>query len=335
MIRFLGRNKLLSLFILVALVLAGYFFWLNRMPFTDNAFVVANIRPVAAEVPGPITHIYVKNNHPVKKGDAILTIYKKPYELAVEAAEYALKETLAEIKLLKQDIKKNEYVIEQRNAEYQYDHYIADIVKDLAAQKAEPEVHAKALAEKKKVAGAAIKVARAELEKSHHELKRAQARKERLKAELKSLQIKLEQTTLYAHSDGLICNMFLSKGVMVHEAMTLFAFVDTTRWWIQANFKETVLRHVKPGMKAMIEFSMYPDRTFHGTVGQIGWGVNRQIWAENGMPVVEKENEWFLLPQRFPVQILLNDLPPDLELHVGQSAYVHIDTGRWEFPPIR
>jgi len=132
MIRFLGRNKLLTLFILIALALAAYFLWLNRMPFMDNAFVVANIRPVAAEVPGPITHIYVKNNHDVRKGDPILTIYKKPYELEVEAAESALKENVAEIKVLKEDIRKKRYIIEQRNAEYRYDRYLATIVKDLA-----------------------------------------------------------------------------------------------------------------------------------------------------------------------------------------------------------
>lgn len=80
---------------------------------------------------------------------------------------------------------------------------------------------------------------------------------------------------------------------------------------------------------------MYPDRTFYGKIGQIGWRVNRQLWSENGMPVVEKENEWFLLPQRFPVQIVLDALPPEIHLHVGQSANVHIDTGIWEFPPIR
>ena len=335
MIRFLGRNILLTVFILIAMILIAYFLWLNRLPFTDNAFVVANIRPVAAEVPGPITDIYVKNNHLVRRGDPILTIYKEPYELAVKAARYALEENIAEISILKEDIQKKGYIIKQRDAEYHFDKYRADRSEDMARQKAESEFKAKALVEKAKVTSLGIKVAKADLEKCLLELKQAEVQKMRLEAELRSKEIRLRQTTIYAHSDGLICNMFLAKGIMVREAMTLFAFVDTTRWWIQANFKETVLKHVKPGMKAIIEFPMYPERTFHGKVDQIGWGVNRQRWAENGMPIVEKENEWFLLPQRFPVQIVLDDLPADIELHVGQSAHVHIDIGRWEFPPIR
>jgi multidrug resistance efflux pump len=104
---------------------------------------------------------------------------------------------------------------------------------------------------------------------------------------------------------------------------------------VQANFKETVLRHVKPGMKARITFPMYPGQEFTGTVETLGWNVNRQQSARNGLPVVEKENEWFLLPQRFPVQIALDQPPPDYPLHVGQSANVQIQTGHWQCPSLR
>ena len=335
MIKFLGKNKLLTLFIFVFLALIGYFFWLNRMPFTDNAFVVANIRPVSAEAAGPITHIYVENNHRVKRGDPLFTVFKRPYELAALGAARALEENMCRVKAIKEKIRKKRFVIEQREAECAYDRYLARIVDELAMEKAEPVVHAKALAEKVKVAASAIKVAKAALNESLHELQEAEVKTKRLEADLERKKIKLEQTTVYAKSDGIISNMFMSEGIVASEGVALFAFVDTEKWWVQANFKETVLQAVKPGMKVSIVFPMYPDRTFQGVVGQIGWNVNRQRHAGNALPVVEKENEWFLLPQRFPVQILLHDLPSDVELHVGQSADVHIHTGRWEFPPIR
>ena len=50
------------------------------------------------------------------------------------------------------------------------------------------------------------------------------------------------------------------------------------------------------------------------------------------MPVVAQENEWFLLPQRFPVQIRITDPPDDPVLHFGGSAYVELKT---ESHPIR
>ncbi len=240
------------------------------MPYTDNAFVVANIRPVAAEVAGPITHIDVANNHRVKMGDPLFTVFKKPYELAVVEATHALEENRCRMKSVKEDIGKKRFVIEQREAEYQYDRYLALIMEGLAAEKAAPEVRAKALAEKVKVTAVAINVSKADLEKSMHQMSEAEARTKRLEADLGRKKIKLEQTTTYAKSDGIICNMFMSEGIVVDEQMMLFAFVDTSQWWVQANFKETVLKDVKPGMKAIIVFPMYPDRTFHGIVGQIG-----------------------------------------------------------------
>ena len=71
----------------VAAVLAAgtvYFFWLHRMPFTQNAFIVANVRPVSALVEGYITDIYVKNNQSVRKGAPLFTVFRQPYELKIK-----------------------------------------------------------------------------------------------------------------------------------------------------------------------------------------------------------------------------------------------------------
>ena len=46
---------------------------------------------------------------------------------------------------------------------------------------------------------------------------------------------------------------------------------------------------------------------------------------ETGLPVVKKENEWFLLPQRFPVQIRILNPDRELQLHHGASAYVEVE----------
>ena len=80
-------------------------------------------------------------------------------------------------------------------------------------------------------------------------------------------------------------------------------------------------------MKAQIWLWQYPGRKFHGIVEEIGFGVERRRFSGvTGLPVVEKENEWFLLPQRYPVQIRLLDPPADLALHMGASAYVELES---------
>ena len=57
---------------------------------------------------------------------------------------------------------------------------------------------------------------------------------------------------------------------------------------------------------------------------QVNWSAEkRQSSAGTGLTEVKKENEWFLLPQRFPVQIRITN--PDEKLHFGASAYVVLD----------
>lgn len=332
---FFRKNIFLAVFLLVLLALAGYYLWLNRIPYTTNAFVVANVRPVAALVPGPVTRIHVVNNQDVKRGQPLFTVYKRPYELAVQKTGHALTAVECEIKALQEEIKKNRHRIEQQSAKYAYAKYRAEIEEPLVAQDFVPEVRMDELLQLAEVDAAGVKMARATLQASIQRLEQARARKKSLEAELEMNEVRLEQTTVYARGDGIVCNMFMSVGTVADEQMELFAFVDTSKWWVQANLKETVLTDVRPGMKARIVFPLYPEHTFHGTVEQIGWGVNRQLRAGNALPVVEKENEWFLLPQRFPVQIAIDDPDPDLPLHVGLSANVHIETGHWQLPRIR
>ena len=70
--------------VLILTVLAVIFFYQFSylFPFTNNAFIVANVSPVAANVSGYITDIYVQNEQPVRKGQALFQVFRRPYELA-------------------------------------------------------------------------------------------------------------------------------------------------------------------------------------------------------------------------------------------------------------
>jgi len=332
---FLRNNVFLAIFLGALVLLAIYYLWLNRFPYTTNAFVVANVRPVAALVPGPITEIHVRNNAAVVQGTPILTIDPRPYELALARTGHELSAVEFEIRALEEAVVRTGHLIEQRRAEHGYARYRSEIEKPLLAQSFAPVYRGKMLVQNEAVQAAELRMAEAELAQTEAELKGAQARRKSLEAQVGEAEIRLGWTTVYARSDGIVSNMFLSVGTMVRDGQELFAFVDTTRWWVQANFKETVLRHVRPGQRARLEFWLYPGTTFHVTVSDIGWNANRQRSGQYGLPVVEKENEWFLLPQRFPVQIELDAEDMDRPLHVGMSANVHIETGRWQWPSIR
>ena len=57
------------------------------------------------------------------------------------------------------------------------------------------------------------------------------------------------------------------------------------------------------------------------------WAADRQTTApKSQLQKVVNENEWLLLPQRFPIQIKILDPDPNYPLNPGSSAYVYIST---------
>jgi len=180
----------------------------------------------------------------------------------------------------------------------------------------------------REVAQAQLKIAEAGMNVTKENLQNAYATVESLSAELEEAKVNLSLTTIYAQTDGIVSNMYLTKSVYADQGKPLFSFIDTDEWWIQANIKETELSNVREGQKVWIKLWLYPYKYFEGRVANIGWNVNRQLTsAENQLAEVIKENEWFLLPQRFPVQIKITDKEIDkYPLHVGATATVIIDT---------
>ena len=51
----------------------------------------------------------------------------------------------------------------------------------------------------------------------------------------------------------------------------VFALVDDRAWYVLANFSETYMPSIKPGMEADVYLVSAPDRRFRGTVQGIGW----------------------------------------------------------------
>ena len=145
--------------------------------------------------------------------------------------------------------------------------------------------------------------------------------------------IDLELTTVRALEDGFIANMYLSPGGYYRPGEVLFAFVASREWFVQANFEETDLSLVRPGDRASIWLWQYPGKRFHGVVEAGSWSAERRTTAaESGVQRIRRENQWFILPQRFPVLIRITDPDPEHPFHLGGSAYVRIETGArlWE-----
>src|SRR2546428_221664 len=125
-----------------------------------------------------------------------------------------------------------------------------------------------------------------------------------------------------AQFDALVVNLHTSIGAFVAPGpVPVFSLVDTRAWYVMADYRETELAHIAPGMEAEVYVLTAPRYRFRGRVQGIGWAVNPQdqpVLA--GVPQIKRELNWVHIAQRFPVRIRVeNPDPPDV-FRVGASA---------------
>ncbi|MEI9998891.1 MAG: efflux RND transporter periplasmic adaptor subunit [Verrucomicrobiota bacterium] len=144
-------------------------------------------------------------------------------------------------------------------------------------------------------------------------------------AALSTAKYNLEGCRVVAPFDGFITNLNISNGAYAHASGEVITMVDVRNWYVIANFRESALRHIAPGMKADVYLMTDPDHKYHGTVLGIGRGVVPEEAPQlSGLPDVKRELNWVRLAQRFPVRIRLDVQPTEPGLRVGATAIVTI-----------
>jgi len=327
--RSLRQNLTLPVVIvLLALLIGIYHLFSYLIPFTDNAFVVTNITPIAADVSGFITDIHVKNGQAVIKNQPLFTVYQRPYQLAYRQAQADYQEGQKKIIVFEKQITQTQasiksIVAELDKATYEYDlkknKDVIEAVSKMEIKKLSYDVQT--LSSKLLSAQQEVDVLNAKIDQQKHTIASLEAKKD-------NALVNLHLTVVRAPGNGVIDNMYLSPNTPIKIHEPVFSFIDTSNYYIQANFNETDLRNVRAGDKAYIYLRMYYfDKVFHGVVVNTLWAAERQVTAaKSQLQLVSNENEWLLLPQRFPVQIKILDPDPDYPLNPGASAYVYIST---------
>lgn len=145
-------------------------------------------------------------------------------------------------------------------------------------------------------------------------------------AELELAQLNLSYTKVYATVDGYVTNLQVAEGTYVTTGQPLVALVDASSFWIWGYFKETDLKGIKPGDRAMVRFMGHYSEPLEGRVESIGWGIYQEDGSEgeNLLPYVRPTVDWVRLAQRFPVRVELVDAPEDIPLRIGMTASVMV-----------
>lgn len=328
----------LMLVVPLAIVLGGGYLWLTggRFVSTDNAYLEQNRVSITADQSGRIVDVAVRENQAVKKGDLLFKIDPQPYQIALDQADAAVAAARLQVEQLRSTWQ--QAVAEEKSAEETLDYQQKvfarqqDLLKrgvssnadfDAAENNLRNAEQALALA-KEKVSGALTALGgNPDIPTDQHpSVMQAQAARA-------SAALALEQTAVYAPADGVVSQTDrLRVGQYVtNPAMAptvLMTLVETSTAYVEANFKETDLTHMRVGQPATITFDAYPDQTFQAEVESIDAGTGS---AFSLLPAQNASGNWVKVVQRVPVRLKIDGDLDIAAVPAGLSASVDVDTG--------
>jgi multidrug resistance efflux pump len=330
--RVLGRALGIAI-VAGAVVLSLWAWWLTyQYPRTDDALVRANVVGIAPHVAGPITELHVVDNQRVREGDLLFVIDPRPYQATLDQARATLDLTQAEIDAQRDAIAAAQAELERRTAE---EGYAADYLKRIEPLLGRGFV----TADRVQDARTKMLATRATSESARQERARAEkllaqvgdlnARLEAAKAAVYAAELNVGYTRVAAPFDAYVTNLNIAVGEYTRQGQQVFALVDDRTWYVMANFRETFMESIRPGMGVEVFLLSYPRRPFRGVVQGIGWALRPDdATGVEGLPRVEPTLNWVRLAQRFPVRIQLDPPDPVRPYRMGATAVVTVQGDR-------
>jgi multidrug efflux system membrane fusion protein len=133
-------------------------------------------------------------------------------------------------------------------------------------------------------------------------------------------QLNLQWCYVRAPFDGYVTDMNISEGAYAHVGTPLFTLIDTTTWWVLADYRESRLKYIQPGMHVEVYLMEHPTRRFDGIVDSVGRGIFPEDGGvTDGFPAIDRTLNWVHLSARFPVRIRVLNPDPNL-FRIGATA---------------
>jgi multidrug resistance efflux pump len=300
-------------------------------PWTRDGQVRADIIAISSQVNGQVVKVAVKDNQLVKKADLLFQIDTEDYEMKVKESQVKLDQAHQEVKALIAQVKASAAHVEQGKAQLKLAQTERDRI--LKALKTNAVSHAYA-----DQAVASVDNAKAKLDASIADLEESRAklgvsgegnvRIRSAKVDLQYAKLRLSWTSIYAPSDGYVTNLNLKVGDYAEAGSAVMAFVNNNSYYIFGYFKETQLKNIKPGQRAVVTLMGYPDQPIEGVVNSIGRAISTPDTADIGelVPEISATFDWVRLAQRIPVKIILKKIPEGVDLVSGMTASVAVYT---------
>lgn len=330
-----GKRKgalllLTLLFIIVAVAYGIYWFLvLRHFEETDDAYVAGNQVQIMAQVSGSVTKVWADNTDYVQKGDPLVTLDQTDAQQAFEKAQTQLAASVRQTR---------QQMINSKQLQASID------VKKTALSQTQTDLN------RRIPLGAANLIGREELQHARDTVASAQAELDvaiqqynanqaivlgtkleqqpavlQAATEVRNAWLALQRTKIVSPISGYVSRRSVQPGAQISSTTPLMAVVPATNLWIDANFKETQLAHMRIGQPATVISDIYGDDVkYTGKVVGLDMGTGS---AFSLLPAQNATGNWIKVVQRLPVRIELDEKQlAEHPLRIGLSTLVEVNT---------
>jgi membrane fusion protein, multidrug efflux system len=343
--RWLGTGVRLFILLLVgglvAVVAYDWDWWVGsaREQSTDDAYLQADLTPLAAQVPGYVRQVPVQDFQRVKAGDLLVQIVDDDYRAALDEAQANVTAAKAAIQNIEQQkilqdalIKQAEATIEATEADVT--RYRLEAIRQqalLADRLAGTAQLTEQAVDNAKRAEATLALNQAQLQQQQQQVNVLDTQEKQAHAALNARQgardlaeINLGYTRITAPVDGMVGQRQVRAGQYVSAGTQVISIVPLPHVWVIANFKETQMTRVRIGQPARITVDAFPGVVLHGHVDSWSPASGAEFSL---LPPDNATGNFTKVVQRIPVKIVLDPDPAVADLlRPGMSVIATIDT---------
>ncbi|MEQ1758744.1 MAG: HlyD family secretion protein [Vicinamibacterales bacterium] len=152
----------------------------------------------------------------------------------------------------------------------------------------------------------------------------AEAKVQQMKAAVSQAELNLEHASVKAPVAGIVSRKTVEAGQVIQAGQPLMTVIPLEQVWVVANFKETQLRDMRPGQRAVIEVDAYGGREYTGKVESLAAATGARFSL---IPPDNATGNFVKVVQRVPVKIAIDSAPGEADvLRPGLSVTATVYT---------
>ncbi len=325
-------------FILIAATAAWFSWWFFYLRFyetTDDAYANGSMISINAAIPGSVVSFYADNTDLVNEGQLLVLLDSTKYQMEYDKAIAGLASTVLQVRQLYDSVDARRAAVASKRTMVERTRYDFQNRSGLIGSKAVSNEEFSHSKDDLSVAELNLKQAESELKVALDATGNTPLEKhpniEQQIATVKQAYYNLQHCSIYAPATGYVAQRAVEVGQTVTPNTAMMAVIPTDYVWVDANFKETQLAHMRIGQPATVKFDIYgSDVKFEGTVIGIASGTGSVFSI---IPAQNATGNWIKIVQRLPVRISLDaKMLKDYPIRLGISAEASVDIANRDLP---